>query len=387
MCYELDVRDTHSAREDESQSQVVSQVVSFELSTGARHEHTSGAGLKVSPQFLDANRIGYLTKAGGNPGIAYTTGDGGTVGEARNPTWSRDGRLVVFDRGRAGTGRVSYTLLQPLYSRDLTFELAHLGRLGAYSPDGRRLAFSEPISADQWAMVVMDADGTSRQRVFFEKGSAALGPRWSRDGAQIVFGLGSGFDTRNTPARIMMMHADGSNARVLTSGAGAGFPSLSPDGKRLVFRVWGNGADERGLRLLTLETGAVTRLTDDEHDTFPVWSPKGDVIAFTSWRFGDWDIYTIRPDATRLKRLTTALGNDAHSSWSPNGEYLMFSSSRYGFKDEAPLFDDQPQPYGEVFVMRADGSQQHALTDNQWEDGAGAWRPPANAGLWKPARR
>jgi hypothetical protein len=33
----------------------------------------------------------------------------------------------------------------------------------------------------------------------------------------------------------------------------------------------------------------------------------------------------------------------------------MFSSSRYGFKDEAPLFDDQPQPCGEIFVMRADG--------------------------------
>jgi TolB protein len=173
----------------------------------------------------------------------------------------------------------------------------------------------------------------------------------------------------------MMMHADGSNVRALTSGPGAGFPSFSPDGKRLVFRVWGKGADERGLRLLTLETGAVTRLTSDEHDTFPGWSPRGNLIAFTSWRDGDWDIYTIRPDGTGLKRLTTAPGNDAHSTWSPDGEYLMLSSSRYGFKDEAPLFDDQPQPYGEVLVMRANGSQQHALTDNQWEDGAGAWRP------------
>ena len=373
--YELDVRDTHDAREDDRQSQVVSQIVSLDVATGARREHTTGAGLKVSPQFFDDNRIGYLVKAGSQPGIAYTTGDRGLAGEIRNPAWSLDGHVVVYDRGRAGSERVSYTLLQPLYSVENAFELAHLGRLGAYSPDGRRLAFSEPVSADQWAMVVMDADGISPQRVFFEKGMAALGPRWSHDGAQIVFGLGPGFDTRNTPARIMMMHADGSNVRELTSAAGAGFPSVSPDGKRVVFRVWGKRPNERGLRVITLETGTLARLTSDEHDTFPGWSPRGDVIAFTSWRDGDWDIYTIRSDGTGVKRLTTASGNDAHASWSPDGKYLMFSSSRYGFKDEAPLFDDEPQPYGEVFVMHGDGSQQRPLTDNQWEDGAGAWRP------------
>jgi TolB protein len=52
----------------------------------------------------------------------------------------------------------------------------------------------------------------------------------------------------------------------------------------------------------------------------------------------------------------------------------MFSSSRFGFKDES-LFDDQPQPCGEIFVMRADGTEQRPLTDNQWEDGPGTWQP------------
>ena len=54
---------------------------------------------------------------------------------------------------------------------------------------------------------------------------------------------------------------------------------------------------------------------------------------------------------------------------------LMFSSSRMGFKDEAPLFDGQPQPYGEIFVMRTDGSDQRQITDKQWADGPGTWRP------------
>lgn len=36
---------------------------------------------------------------------------------------------------------------------------------------------------------------------------------------------------------------------------------------------------------------------------------------------------------------------------------------------------DAPQPYGELFVMRYDGTHVQQLTDNQWEDGGPAWQP------------
>ena len=45
-----------------------------------------------------------------------------------------------------------------------------------------------------------------------------------------------------------------------------------------------------------------------------------------------------------------------------------------GFKDEVTC-PDAPQPYGELFVMRYDGSGVQQLTDNQWEDGTPAWQP------------
>ena len=32
-------------------------------------------------------------------------------------------------------------------------------------------------------------------------------------------------------------------------------------------------------------------------------------------------------------------------------------------------------PYGEIFVMKYDGTHVEQLTDNQWEDGGPAWQP------------
>src|SRR5215469_12865230 len=56
------------------------------------------------------------------------------------------------------------------------------------------------------------------------------------------------------------------------------------------------------------------------------------------------------------------------SSVSASHNHILFSSARFGYKDEAPLYDDVPQPYAELFLMNADGSNQGPLTDNQGED-------------------
>ena len=39
---------------------------------------------------------------------------------------------------------------------------------------------------------------------------------------------------------------------------------------------------------------------------------------------GAYDIFTIKPDGTSLKRLTNGKGNDAHMSWSFDGESTAF---------------------------------------------------------------
>jgi TolB protein len=170
-----------------------------------------------------------------------------------------------------------------------------------------------------------------------------------------------------------MIHPDGSGFREITSAPGNNaFPSMAPDGARLVYRTFeANGGG--GLNVMSLETKAVTALTRG-YDNFPLWSPRGNLIMFSRLTKGNYEIWTVKPDGSGARQLTFTQGNDAHQGWSPDGEHIVFASSRMGFKDEA-IYTDAPQPYGEIFVMRDDGSEVEQLTDNQWEDGTPAWRP------------
>ena len=373
--YEMEIHDTYNAMRPGFGIPVDSQIISVDVATGARQEHTSGPGLKVSPQYLSENRIGYVIKAGPRMGLAFTTGDQGASGKMRNASWSRDGKWVVYQKW-------SYDWPQNrrLFSIDPEFDLADSAPFPAYSHDGKKLAVTN-LGTGIVAMPsvsVMDADGTNAKLIFpGEEGALALAPQWSPKDDWIAFGVGFYFVPHARPARVMLMRPDGSELHEVTKTAGnSGFPSWSPDGKRIVYRFWSES--EYGLRIINLDDGSTTQLTSG-FDNFPGWSPKGDLIEFTRFSEGDFDIYTIRPDGTGLRRLTTSPGNDAHAIWSPDGKHILFSSARFGVKDEAPLYDDIPQPYAELFVMNADGSGQRPLTDNQWEDGTPAWAPASTS--------
>jgi Tol biopolymer transport system component len=46
----------------------------------------------------------------------------------------------------------------------------------------------------------------------------------------------------------------------------------------------------------------------------------------------------------------------------------MYNSGMYGFRDECAIYDNAFQPYGQIMIMNADGSNKTLLTDSMWED-------------------
>ncbi len=386
--YELAVADTFRARGLGAQATIESRIVSVEVATGARAEHTSGPGLKLSPQFLDSKRIGYLAKSGASAALAFSSGETGTSGDISNPAWSSDGRRVVYHAGSIETIPAARRPGGSLAGRHPQYDLRFASGFPAVSPDGRQIAVSERTGRgnpdDRTSLVVWNTDGTNPRRIFHAEGSL-MSPQWSPDGQWIVFGTGSYFVARATqPAHIMIVKPDGSGARSLTTGPGnSGFPSWSPDGKQVVFRFW-NDAERAsppngptpgraaGLRIVNLSDGAVRTLTIG-YDNFPCWSAKGRIV-FSRLEHDEFHLFAINPDGTSLTQLTRGPYDDTHPACAPDGEHVLFSTSRFGFKDEAPMFDI-PQPYGELMIMNADGSEQRALTDNRWEEGTPAWVP------------
>ena len=366
--YEIPVEETWDARlRADIPGSATSQIVSVDLATGRRTVHTEGPGLKVEPQFVGLSNIGYLLKRGPKTApdarIVYTAGNASFTRAIRSPSWTPDGRKVVYEK-------VDFKPLpqnQPLYSWHPDYEYRYTDVFPTVASDGKLVLTEKAVSDGM--ISVMDPDGSNKQRIFTAEDAAAFAPSWSPDGQWIAFGLGGYLQARRfKPAKLMIIRRDGTGVRELTGDTlNAGFPSFSPDGKRLVYRVW--GGKNWGLRILNLDDQAVKVLTT-EYDNLPFWSPDGSLIAFTRKHEGNnFDIYTIRPDGSDLRQLTTTPANDAHAVWTEDSKYLMWNSGMYGFKDEAALYDNTFQPYGGIFIMKADGSDKQQLTDSPWEDG------------------
>ena len=372
--YEMTTEDTWGARRPNLVGKVVSQIVSVDVATGERVEHTSGSGLKVFPQFLSATEIAYHRKGGPDEGLYYTSGRPAFKAALRSPVWSPDGKTVIYEKNDFKPRPEN----QRLYSWDTEWEYRHIDVFPALSREGK-LVFTE--KAKNSSIVIMDPDGSNRRRIFdadtsgldpamVQRGMAgAFQPSWSPDGQWVTFGLGVWFQGRRTGnARIMRVRRDGTGLEALTDGTvHSGFPSYSADGKQIVYRVWSEDKKEYGLRILNLANRTTLVLTTD-YDNLPGWSPDGSRILFT--RRVDtvnFDIFTIHPDGSDLLRLTTNRATDGHAVWTADGR-IMWNSGIYGFRDEAALYDNTFQQYGQIFIMNAVGSGKRMLTDSRWED-------------------
>jgi len=159
---------------------------------------------------------------------------------------------------------------------------------------------------------------------------------------------------------ISVMNNEGSLTS-LTKGNGFydAFPVWSPDGQKIAFTS--NRDGPLNIYAMNQDGSGVVRLTSTpppQQDRFPVWSPDGSKIVFESNRTGGSEIYLMNADGSNVVRLTNNSAADNDPSFSPDGTKIVFASNR-----DAPS-PDPPYGHWELYVMGIDGSGQTRVTND-----------------------
>jgi Tol biopolymer transport system component len=234
------------------------------------------------------------------------------------PAWAADGSSVYFVRTAAESGRWpsggvtrTYNLQVPSLIRlnadasgipdvVLTGRVRQNGNTWSYfirepsiSPDGTTAAIvtdgPDPTTSDIVVKLVDLASGElTNPRLGQTQSLGHQDPAWSPDGKSLLYVRNAREGARGTPAIYRYSLATGRSTAL--TGPGYTAPSWSRDGQFVAATKTSTfGTD---VVVLDARTGAeVVRVTRDEASFSPVWSPKGDAIAFFRVTHGLVDLY------------------------------------------------------------------------------------------------
>ena len=148
----------------------------------------------------------------------------------------------------------------------------------------------------------------------------------------------------------------------------------SPNGAFIAYFL--NDSTRAGLYLLSLEVGyevrlfALDNLSPRGVANPPAWSPDSKLIALTLNTAYDMDIFTVSPDGSNFRNLTSNPAYDFWPVWSPDGQYLAFVSDRdvcptYEPNVAGTCYTENPLPPdgGQLYVYMAATGEVRKLSD------------------------
>jgi len=246
------------------------------------------AGSNFSPYFLpDGRHFLYYHRAAPETRGVY-------VGDLQGPGLPR--RVLDADSGAAyaRSGHLLYSLHQTLYGQ--AFDAGTLRVSGDPFPVAGSVAaapgyFGSGVSVSDTGTIAYRARSIQPQRrlAWFDRTGQELGP------------LGAPGETFSAP-------------------------SLSPDGRRLVF-YRGNAEGNVDIWTMDAERGTQVReTTEPGDDVMPVWSPDGRQIAFSSSRAGPLQVYRRTPDDGGEELLYGDFPFAYPTDWSSDGRYLLITA-------------------------------------------------------------
>jgi Tol biopolymer transport system component len=325
------------------------------------------------------------------PGVGYAAGTVSTSGTAASAGKTSSSHVIVFQTSSGG----------PIYVMNpdgRNLRRLTTGMDPALSPDGKQVAFTRwdgqgnGTSGSLW---VINLDGTDERQVV-ASANQPKSPTWSADGKQIVISMQQGGTLHDSYICIVNgmpvevpNPADGQRCRLNPANPWWGLrlvdvatgeykdlprdthsfaPTWDPaNAWHVVFR------GDKGLESLDLNLGTTWTLKSNGAYRGPVFSPDGKKIAVTFNQNDHWEVHVLNADGTGEVRLTETpskllidqllAGKTPHSydnaapAWSPDGKQIAFISNRNGAY--------------EIWVMNADGSNQHVLLSAKQLGGAG----------------
>ena len=254
------------------------------------------------------------------------------------PTVSPDGKRMIFQSRRLGRGAL---FIANVDGSDLRVFLdAGDDPAGAvWSPDGRFIAYAGTVDEDS-EIFIIGSDGRGRRRLTQVKADDSH-PTWSPDSSRIFFS-----SNRHTPDMSLpfgrqwhdtfSMKSDGSDLRRHTDCRSVcTYPSVSPDGRRVVYR--------KVLRTPGLRWDLSVMPANSE-------------------------VFISNLDGSGERNLTDHPAYDGWPSWSPDGRWIAFSSNRAG-----------PANTGQIFLVSPEGGEARQATRGEWSNTTPRWTPDSRS--------
>lgn len=228
------------------------------------------------------------------------------------------------------------------------------------SPDGQYLYFVSDRDGANYELYRTDIDGFSNTLRLTNSAGNKLYPSLSPDGSKIVFQHGD--YTGST--EIYVINSDGSNLLQLTTNSVYdGSPNFSPDAQKIVFAAWDN---EQYPEIFTMDADGNNRLqitnqSGANWQSAPKYNPAGDKIYFQAGYNADDHLVMMDLDGTNWIDITppNSFGiAEANLHFSPDGSKMIFLTTEYvGYNNGSDLI-----------IADTDGSNWNQITTSSGGD-------------------
>lgn len=250
-----------------------------------------------------------------------------------NPRWAPDDQTIAYQHNLAFWAFSVFTIgVSGGTPKQITREDDLMNGL-AWTPDGREIVYSSGRGASLIYLPTMQLwavpreGGNSRLITYGE--TSYEWPDISKDGTLVASTRQMHFDIWKFPISPDPLKNVQDAVRITHQTGRVHTPSLSPDGKEMVYISDSGGPGN--VWVMNLGTGESRQITAPKSNNSPIgvplWSPDGKRIIYAqthndkSWR--EVDYWLVNPDGSDLRKI---LVNGAWATWSPDSRWIYFSN-------------------------------------------------------------